>query len=107
MSQRDIKIWNKFLQKSNIIFATNYFNFIVLFSSAWASFFFFDANYILYVIGIILILFYLILYKNKNKSIITSVTIYKYSDIFIEVLKSFKITKQHISHFKNFISKTK
>jgi len=37
---------------------------------------------------------YLYLYKQKNKSIITSVTVYSYQTIFMEILfKSFKLNK--------------
>ena len=50
-------------------------------------------------------LVYFLIYKKKNDMIVTSVTVYKYSDIFLEVLKSFKISKSHITVFKKFISK--
>lgn len=105
MQNKDYKIHNKYLHKSNLILATNYFNFLIILCASWVAFFFLNTPILVNIIGAIMMLFYVFLYKKKNDSIVTSVTVYKYSDIFLEVLKSFKISKEHITSFKNFISK--
>gem|GEM_PF-3959820 len=53
------------------------------------------------IIFLLMIPLYFILYKKRNTSIITSVTIYPYQVVFMEILfKSFKLNKDTFNNIK-------
>lgn len=90
----DKKIWIKYIAKNNIILSNNYYVITIAFWAMWIVFFFLDPSILMMIVWSIMIPLYLYLYKQKNKSIITSVTVYSYQTIFMEILfKSFKLNK--------------
>lgn len=90
----DKKIGIKYIAKNNTILSNNYYVITIAFGSMWIVFFFLNSSIFMMVLGVIMIPLYLYLYKQKNSSIITSVSIYSYQTIFMEILfKSFKLNK--------------
>jgi hypothetical protein len=73
-----------------------------------AVFFFLNPTIIMWIVWTAYALFFVYLYKQKNRTIITSVSVYKYNVIFMDILmKSFKINKKGIDNLKKAILKSK
>lgn len=100
---KDFEIWKKYLKKNNTIIVWNYYNFMILFCITCCSLFFLNWVILSIILWTIMAICYFIMYKEKNKNIVTSVTVYKFSDIFMEILKSFKLDKKNIWKMKGFI----
>jgi len=97
----DTTIENKYFKKNNLSFFYNYFTVILMWaSSLWISFFF-SWKILLYVIWWLSFIIYILIYLKRNNSLITSVWIYKYSDIFMEIIKSILIKKKDINNLKS------
>lgn len=103
----DKEIKYKYINKNNFVLIWNYYTFLI-FMAAWtASFFFINSPIILMILWAFMCSFYYILYKMKNRTIITSITVYKFSDIFTEILKSYKPSKALMTNLKWKLFKTK
>lgn len=90
------EIENRYIKKVNMSFLYNYFSFILMMSAmGWISFLF-EGKIVLIAIGIFPILFTIFLYFKKGEDIITSVGIYKYSEIFLEIMKSIMPKKKEL-----------
>lgn len=86
LSENEVE-W-KFLKKLQTTVIYNYFSLILLTCIAgWLSFFF-EAKLILIILWTPMIIFALLLFYAKSEDVITSVGIYKYQEIFMEILKS-------------------
>jgi len=104
----DKKIDRKYLTKDSMSVMNDYF-WIILIIGIWSGSLFFIAPTIpMIIIWILIIAFYIYIFKNKNWHIITSVTIYKYKDIFMEILfKSFKLDKDMFKGLNKLFRKNK
>jgi len=104
----DKKIWIKYIAKNNTILSNNYFTITLAFWVMWIAFFFLNSTVPMMIIGWITMPLYIYLYKQKHKSIITSVTVYSYQTIFMEILfNSFKLNKDIYSNIKSLFKKKK
>lgn len=100
MKQSDWTIENKYIKKIQYSLFYNYFTVIIM---AWWSLglsFFFDMNIQIMLFGIAPIILFILIFIKRNSNIITSVWIYKYSEIFMEILKSVLIKKKDINQLK-------
>lgn len=100
MKQSDWTIENKYIKKIQYSLFYNYFTVIIM---AWWSLglsFFFDLNIQIMLFGIAPIILFILIFIKRNSNIITSVWIYKYSEIFMEILKSVLIKKKDINQLK-------
>lgn len=99
--KKDINIWKKYIIKDNMSFGSDYFTIILWWWAATWALFFINPTIPMIVIGIVIISLFVYLYKQKWKNIITSVTVYKYNVIFMEILfKNFKIEKDTFLQLK-------
>lgn len=104
----DKKIWIKYIAKNNTILSNNYFTITLAFWVMLITLFFLNPTVPMMIIGWITIPLYIYLYKQKNKGIITSVTVYSYQTIFMEILfNSFKLNKDIYSNIKSLFKKKK
>lgn len=82
------EVEGKFVKKLQTTVLYNYFSLIILMCIAgWASFFF-EMKLLVIILWVPLIVFALLLFYARTNDIITSVGIYKYQEIFMEIMKS-------------------
>jgi len=106
--KRDPNIGKKYIVKDNLSFATDYYSIAVMVWWMPWIFFFVNPSIIMWVIGVIYLSVFAYLYKQKNKAIITSVSVYKYNIVFMDVLmKSFKLNKGWIKEIKKLFKNKK
>jgi hypothetical protein len=98
---KDLKIWIKYFAKNNISLSADYFLMTVLMAWTFSALFFINPTPLMIWIWVLMTIWFFYLYKQKNKRIITSVSVYKYSVIFMEILfKSFILKKDFFTQLK-------
>lgn len=97
---QDSTIESKYLKRSQFSLFYNYFSVIVMAgASLWVSFFF-EPTISLIVLWTIPSVLFLLIFLRRKDNIITSVGIYKYSEIFMEIIKSIVIKRKDINQLR-------
>lgn len=96
-------IWKLFFKKNSIVFSSNLFLplFVIIASSSIVFFLWEEVSIGKYIIWIVAIIIYWYIFFNRNRPIVSSVWLYKYNEIFSEIIKNVIFQKKYLRNAKN------